>query len=574
MSSPVLDWIPETRFFALTVPHGHLLDPSTVMEEYGLDLSASASSSRQSVLITQVPYAAAAFAEFATPRARGELDWIIREIASSWALDADRHFEIPADEELRPFQKGSIAYALDRKHALIADEPGLGKTVQAITIANEIQAKRKLVICPAQIRLQWARQVQRWTTQKRQGIYLITSSKNGVHPTAEWTVASYEMATSPGVLRALSKGSYDMLVLDEAHRLKNSETQRTHAVFGYQDGKVRLGRPHGQQRAKIWNQGDEELNALAMSAEKIVALTGTPLPNRPRECYTLARHLAWDSIDWMSEDRFRDRFNPSEVKTGTRTNAEGEEETYTWNDERSGRHAELQARLRSHFMVRHLKKDVLTHLKPPVYDLVYVDADTPAIRAALAAEKLLDIDPETLDGRGFSLGGDIPISTARRLMGEAMAPWCVEYVDMLLSDGEPKVCVFAHHHSVMNHVQERLGKYGLLRIDGSTSGPRKQKLVDLFIREKGNRVLLGELVSLGTGTDGLQEVCGRAVIIEPDWVPGNNIQAFDRLHRDGQTRTVLGDIVVVKDSLAEKILVNALRKLRVQHAALDRKVLT
>lgn len=572
--TPRLDYVEETSLYVLRT--GGALDPATVMTDYGLDLSAPMSTPSESVLYTHQPYAAAAFSQWATPQCRSKLDWIIKAVDASWAMGSTRHFDLPADEELHPYQQGSIAYALDRPHCLIADEPGLGKTVEAIVIANEIRAKRVLVICPAQVRYQWMRQIQRWSTMAGATMYAITSSKFGVHPTANWTVISFELACSPGILRALVAQQFDLLVIDEAHKLKNSGTQRTHAVFGYADGRVRIGVPEGKSRPKIIHTGEEVIDGLAARCEKIVCLTGTPLPNRPRECYTLARHLAWESIDFASEDDFRFRFNPSEVRTGTRLVSKDDgslrEEEYTWTDERSGRHAELQNRLRTWFMARHLKADVLTQLKPPVYDLVYVDENTAAIRAALEAEKLLDIDPENLEGKAFSLGGDIPISTARRLMGEALAPWAAQYIELLLDGGEPKIVVFAHHHSVMDELQTKLARFGVVRVDGRTSPKAKQRLVDEFIKNPGCRVILGELVSLGTGTDGLQEVCGRAVIAEPDWVPGNNVQAFDRLHRDGQTRTVFGDIIVCKGSFAEKILVNALRKLRVQYAALDRRV--
>ena len=77
---------------------------------------------------------------------------------------------------------------------------------------------------------------------------------------------------------------------------------------------------------------------------------------------------------------------------------------------------------------------------------------------------------------------------------------------------------------------------------------------------------------MGVGTDGLQHVCNHAIIAEPDWVPGNNQQAFDRLDRGGQKRQVLGDIFVAPNSFAEKILASALRKGKVINSVLDARV--
>ena len=220
-------------------------------------------------------------------------------------------------------------------------------------------------------------------------------------------------------------------------------------------------------------------------------------------------------------------------------------------------------------MVRHLKRDVMPQLKLPVYDLIYVE-ETTAVKAALKAESLLDIDPDNLSGADMAVLGDI--ATVRRQMGEAMAPQVAEYCRMLLNGGEEKLTLFAWHVGVMDILERELSDFGVLRIDGSTSTPQRSKRVQQFIDEPGQRVMLGNVLSLGTGTDGLQQVCSHALIAEPSWTPGENIQCFDRLDRGGQTRTVQGDIFVAQNSFAEKILATALRKLQTTDKALDRRV--
>src|SRR5262249_40062803 len=152
-----------------------------------------------------------------------------------------------------------------------------GKTPQAVCVANEMGAKRILVVCPANIRLQWEAQIRAWSVM-RQPVrpYLIRKSRDGVSPTMPWTITSYDLLRNPAIHHALSQGHYDLLIIDEGHYLKTPEAARTRALFG--GGGV---------------------EALAAHAEQVVVLTGTPLPNRPRECYTLARALCWESIDWL-----------------------------------------------------------------------------------------------------------------------------------------------------------------------------------------------------------------------------------------------------------------------------------
>ena len=434
-----------------------------------------------------------------------------------------------------------------RRNTLIGDQPGLGKTPIAICFANELRAKRVLVICPASIRWQWVKKIREWSTLPwPYHVHPVIAGRHGVHPTAAWTVVSYELARSEGIGKALARGTYDLLILDEAHYLKTTDSRRTRAVFG-----------GGHERT---------FEPLATRCGAILALTGTPLPNRPREAYTIARALNWDSIDWLSEDDFGKRFNPSlrVERTDPRTGR-----TSFFIDERTGRHGELQNRLRANFMTRHLKRDVMPQLKMPVYDLIQVE-ETGPVKQALRAESLLDIDPEDLTGADAAILGHV--AEVRRLMGIALAPQVADYVEMLLDGGEEKLVLFAWHIEVMNILEQRLGKYGLIRVDGSTGAAKKDRLIQQFIEEPGVQIALGNILSMGTGTDGLQHVSAHALIAEPSWTPGENVQCFDRLDRGGQTRTVQGDIFVAPNSFAERILASALRKNQTTHLALDRRL--
>lgn len=543
----ILDYVASTQAFTLRVPRTEQYDIPLLMREHGLDFSVPASTPGSAVLFTKEPYCAAAFGDYATPNARGQLHGILTEIQASWQADSQAHIACPADKELWPFQKADIEYALRRKNTLVGDQPGLGKTPVAICFANEIRAKRVLVVCPASIRLQWVKRIREWTTLRwPYAVHPILHSRNGVNPDAEWTVVSYDLCRTEAIGKALARGRYDLLILDEAHYLKTIDAGRTRALFG--GGRERLFAP------------------IADQCEHTLALTGTPLPNRPREAYTLARALNFDSIDWLSEDAFRTRFNPSlmierhDPETGT---------VKRYIDERTGRHAELQNRLRANFMTRHLKREVMGQLKMPIYDIIQLD-ETGPVKQALEAESLLQIDPENLEGADAAILGHI--SVVRQQMGVALAPQIADYVAMLIDGGEEKLVLFGWHIAVLDILEERLKKYGIVRIDGSTSSVAKEHKINRFIKEPGIQVCLGNMQSMGVGTDGLQTVSCHALIAEPDWVPGNNEQAFDRLDRGGQTKQVQGDIFVAPRSIAERVLASALRKNQTTHKALDRRM--
>ena len=542
-----LDFNPSQSVYFLRVNRAEGVDIQALMHEHGLDLSTSASSGSEAVLFTREPYAAAAFGDHATPLARSNLDGILKQIEQSWAPASNINIKCPADKELWPFQKADIAYALQRRNTLVGDQPGLGKTPVGICFANEIGARRVLVICPASIRLQWVRRIREWTTMRwPYVVHPILQSRHGVHPTAEWTVVSYDLARTEAIGKALAKGQYDLLILDEAHYLKEITSGRTRSLFG--GGAVRHFSP------------------IADRAERVLALTGTPLPNRPREAYTLARALCFDAIDWQSEDNFKERFNPS-MKREFIDKDTGKKKFFI--DERSGRHAELQNRLRANFMTRHLKREVMTQLKMPVYDIITLEGDK-AVKEALKAESLLDIDPENLEGADASILGHVAV--VRRMMGVAMAPLVADYIDMLIDGGEEKLVLFGWHKEVLDIWENRLAKHGIIRVDGSTGSAKKERLIAEYIGNPKINVAIGNLLSMGVGTDGLQHVSNHGLIGEPDWVPGNNEQAFDRLDRGGQTRSVQGDIFVAKGSFAEKVLASALRKNQTIHKAMDRRM--
>lgn len=500
--------------------------------EIGMTFSTTAN-----VYFTHDPYAALPLWERADDQAKAQLVDLWLEYEASRQKTSDENFPAPPGLEYMPFQRAGIRYVLDRKHALIGDEPGLGKTIQAIGVANACGMERVLVVCPASVRRNWRREIHEWSTLRRPTTYLIEKARDGVSPIANWTVVSYDLARTETIFKSLAKEAWDMVVLDEAHYLKTPEANRTRALFGGGEG--------------LFHD-----SYVTRRAERILGLTGTPLPNRPRECYTLVRAMCHDAIDWISFDAFKHRYNPS----------------FTWpgggKEERFGRLPELHARLRCNLMIRRLKEDVLEDLPEKRYELTYLE-ETTATRKALQAERLLDIDPTDLEGANAEILG--AVSTVRREMGEAKAPLVADHVAMLLDGGLEKIVVFGWHRSVLNLLGEKLGKHGLVRVDGQSTAVQKHRAVLRFMKDPNCRVFLGNLLAAGVGIDGLQKVCQHAVLAEASWVPGENEQAIGRLDRHGQKGSVLAQFLVVPGSFDERVLGTALQKLHVTDATLDRR---
>ena len=514
-----------------------------VGKEAGLLYSTTGSlQERQHVFFTTEPHAVLHLWDVADEGARRLLAPLRAEWERSNLNVAPPGFDVPVPEfcQMMPFQIAGVHYAKDRENTLIGDAPGLGKTIQAIALANLRGCRRVLVVCPANVRLQWAKQIKIWSTLPKPVVYPVLKASDGVHPTANYVVTSFEVARGT-LWQTLRSYNWDLLVIDEAHYLKTPEANRTRALFG---ASARATSPYAGTRG------------ISERAEQILALTGTPLPNRPKECFTLMSALDASSIDWMNFEQFKDRFNPSgrDDRTGA-----------TW--EYAGRLPELNARLRCNIMVRRLKEDVLKDLPPKRYELVPVET-TLKIQMALQAERMLHFDEQEMLARS---GGKIDgaISTVRREMGEALAPAALDHVRMLLEGGVEKLVVFAHHHSVLDFLNKGLASFGVLRVDGGTSVAGKGRAVEQFVHNPRMRVFLGQSQAVGTGTDGLQDIATHAFFAEADWVFGNIEQCVDRLHRMGQRGSVLAQILTAPGSIAERIIGRAIAKGRTTAKVLD-----
>lgn len=527
--------------YVLEVPAAQKAIVANLMAYRGLTFSTSASSREKAVLFSNNPYSVADLGDCP------ELAAYRKEIDLSRALNGVGTTKLPPGKELWDFQKATLDYLLKRDGGIDADQPGLGKTPTAIAFCNEVEAQRVLVIVPASVRIQWGERIAEWSTIPKCNASVMLKVKDGIHPTAHYQVISYDAARNPAIIRAISKYSWDVLICDEAHKMKNIEALTTRAILGNNRGE--------------YKHGDIKMKAIAKYCKRKLALTGTLLLNRPSECYVLFRHFDHEAIDFLTEEAFKNRYNrQADMKT-----IEGKR----FKLESTSLENELQNRLRVNVMARHEKKDVLTFMKPPRYAIVKCE-ENGAVRGALDVEGMLNIPIEEIQTtRDFEILGHI--AEARRLMGIALAPQIIDYAKDFLDGSDEKLVIFGWHLDVLAMFEEGLSSFGTVVINGKKTPLQRQKAVDDFINDPTVRVFIGNIQSAGTGLDGLQTVCSRCYLAEPDWVPAQNEQAVARLDRIGQEDIVNAEIFVAPGSISEKILVKALEKMNVIHRVLDQK---
>lgn len=529
--------------FILHVPAARKADVAALMAYRGLIFSTSASTREHAVLWSTNPYSLADLAETSSPT----LGAYRKEIEASRALDGEGTPRLPPGKELWEYQKATLDYLLRRKGGINGDQPGLGKTPTSVAYCNEREAQRVLVICPASVRIQWGEVIKAWSTIPMVKVSVMLRVKDGIHPTANYQVLSYDAARNPSIIRAISKYKWDVLICDEAHKMKNIEALTTRAILGNSRGE--------------YQHGDIKVPAIARFCREHLALTGTLLLNRPSECYVLFRHFDWEAIDFASEDKFKERYNrQADMRT-----IEGKR----FKLESTSLELELQNRLRVNVLARHEKKDVLKFMHPPRYAIVRCE-ENGAVRGALDVEGMLGLSIEEIQTtKDFEILGHI--AEARRLMGTALAPQIAEYAADFLDGSDEKLCIFGWHIDVLDIFENELSRFGTARVDGRKSANARQKAVEDFVGRDNVRVFIGNIQAAGTGLDGLQKVCSRCYLAEPDWVPAQNEQAVSRLDRLGQENLVSAEIFVAPGSISEKILVKALEKLNVIHRVLDEK---
>jgi hypothetical protein len=161
---------------------------------------------------------------------------------------------------LAPYQWAGVRYALDARRVFLADEQGLGKTVEALATIESDGAYPAVVVCPASMKLGWEREARRWLPHR--GVAVV-HGRVPVPPAEEITILNYEIVAAHR--EALARRRPRALVIDESHYCKNPHAKRTQAVR-------RLA------------------GAIAPDGLRL-ALTGTPVLNHPEELIPQLRVL-------------------------------------------------------------------------------------------------------------------------------------------------------------------------------------------------------------------------------------------------------------------------------------------
>lgn len=429
--------------------------------------------------------------------------------------------------KLYPFQQTGCEFLASRKSALLADEMGLGKTPQTIAAINQLRAKKVLILCPASLRINWKRELEKWLSSPRK-IFPVFQSNTTIPEDADIVIASYDVLTYGGkydgnefkgstIFDQLITRTFAVLVCDEAHYLKNRDALRT---------KITLMR-----------------NQIASRCVHKWYLTGTPVLNRPSELFPILRSSAPEVIKPFTS-----------YTAYTRYFCGGYFDGLQWWDKGATHCEELHERLTRDFMLRRTKQEVLNELPEKTFQVVSVP-QTEETKKLVAEEFKWDEQTYRNPKIGAMEVGDL--ATHRQLLALRKVNQAISWIQEVLVS-EDKVVVFAHHREVIRLLGEGLANYNPVTLTGATSHADRQLAVDDFQTDPVVRVFIGQTQAAGIG---LTLTAGSHVVfVEPEWTPGVIHQAVDRCHRIGQKSAVLAQFLVVENSLEEKIMYTVVEK--------------
>jgi superfamily II DNA or RNA helicase len=484
-----------------------------------------------------------------TPRPRRLANWeLLGPLLSSFerasagapacmALPAPTARFTPAGLELMPHQ-GQLVAAADAGHRtfLLADEPGLGKTAEALLAAEAANAFPLLVVVPSVVKTNWAREAARWTPKRAATV--VQGDGQTVDGFADIVVLNYEVLDRH--VGWLGDFGFRGMVVDEAHFIKNKNSQRSQHVLALSERiRSRTARP------------------------LLMALTGTPLINDIDDFRAI-----WQFLGWIDDSKPLGELADALEDTGLTPADRG---FYT-----AARQCVIDLGI-----VRRRKLDVAADIPARRIADLPVELEGPAGRSIRAAERDLTrrmvaqyeraLANRSADLRVEGIDYDLVRRVARaelkdamtaqsgenvftmmRRIGQAKAELAADYAAQL-ARSTGKVVFFAKHVDVMDAAEETFARQGVRfsSIRGDQTPKARQANIDAFVNDPDVAVAVCSLTAAGVGIN--LQVASNIVLAELSWTDAEQTQAIDRSHRIGQAEPVTAWRIIAAQTIDTRI---------------------
>lgn len=477
--------------------------------------------------------------------------------SAATATDADFEAEgLRPGMELMPFQRAGVKQAVAVRSTIIADEMGLGKTPQSLAVTAHLGAVPVLIVVPASLKLNWKREIKRWIPDAE---VVVLEGKNPTRARfpqrKAYVVVNYDILgsysakgndgetegwTATGWGRFLAEVKWGAIIADEAHYVKNPRAGRSKAVY--------------------------ELFRSNRSAVRL-ALTGTPVLNRPAELWPLIAMLGYGSAFGGFQGYMR-------------TYCQAQYTDYGYDTSGHANLADLnEALLSSGAMIRRRKEDVLLELPEKRWVTVpvvmgagekeYLKAEADCIRWFIdlpaRQERLREkCWQQWQDGEGSRFAtfveyfeSELAASEGRARLAQHLvrfealktAAWHAKresvyaWISEFLEGSDKKLIVFAHHREAVDALA---AKFNAVRIQGGMPVEQVEENKRLFQEDPRVRVIVCNIKAGGVGHT--LTAASDVAFVEFPWTPADMDQAIDRAHRIGQRDSVTGWVLTAARS--------------------------
>lgn len=429
--------------------------------------------------------------------------------------------------ELRQFQLEGVKQIYHFSgRALLADEQGLGKTLESLYWLLKIPKRRPVIIVtPSSMKYTWQAEAHLHFNMHTEVIDGHLKGRRTL-PTGRIIILNYDLLKS--WLPALIKAKPHVLILDEIHRIKNPKAIRTKAVIALSKQK---------------------------SISSVVGLSGTPMTNRPVEL--------WAPLQAIRPDLF-----PSFTKFCWRY-TRPKYTPWGWTFNGSANEKELNAILKREVMIRRLKKDVLPELPDKVRRPVSFKLSS--YKEYDEAEKdflkwLSKLSPSKAK-RAAKSQALTKVGYLLRLCARLKLEWTTKWIeDFFESNPDEKLVGFTMHTFVVDHLKEKFG-HRCVVVDGRVTGRKRVESVRLFQSNKRVSLFVGNWIAAGVGIT-LTAAHNFAALDFP-WTPGDLVQGEDRIHRIGQKKNCYIHYLAVLGTIEAKLIQILKQKSKTLDAILD-----
>lgn len=427
-----------------------------------------------------------------------------------------RRIVIPDNIPLRRYQKIGVRFLYNKGRALLGDDCGIGKTIQAITNMYILDQYPTLIICPGSVKLKWQREIDRWVNLDS---YIVQGRTDNNWKGKKIVIINYEVLM---YYQDVMKG-FKLLIADECHRLNNIENKTTQAFLKIQQG-----------------------------VRKINGLSATPIINRPSEFFTILSILRPDIFnDWWFYIR---RYCDMKMDNYGNVIYKGHNNT-----------RELFEIINNEVMLRRLKSQVLPEL-PPRTDIVYpIEIDN------MGEYEYADSDFRKwlFEKKGKFVRNEArtKINELKQLVTEGKMKAVFDWVDSFLESGN-KLVVLCWHVKIVDMLMEKY-KDIAVRYTGKDSNDDKNKSEYLFQNDNRVKLFIGNIKAAGEGIE--LYASSNLVFLELAWSPVRHKQGGDRIHRIGQKDACACYYFIAKGTIEETIIEILFEKQKVLDAVLDGK---